>query len=205
MKPRHLLKISRLEGLTDGVFAIAMTILALDLRLPQGIHDQSLFIIMQNDVLIKLYIYIGSFIILGTLWVAMNFQLGLLEHLNRTYLWANIFYLMVICVVPFSASLVGAFPNSPVSISFYAVNLMCASMGQLLIWKCARVFNLNQDLCTPAISRAVLQRIFVAPVFYILSLFLVRWNTTLAFILLIAPTLIYMIPGKVDKYEVPRR
>lgn len=201
MRLIHLLKISRLEGLTDGIFAIAMTILVLDLRLPPHVATDNLLLILKDDVFIKLFIFVGSFIILGTLWVAMNFQLGLLERLNRQYLWTNIFYLMVICIVPFSATLVSAFPNSPVSISFYAINLICASMGQLLTSQCAHFYNLNKDIYTPPVRHAVLRRIFVAPIFYIASLVLAYWNTHIAFIMLLIPTLVYMIPGKVDHYE----
>jgi uncharacterized membrane protein len=201
MASTHLLKVSRLEGLTDGVFAIAMTILVLDLHLPQNLGTENLLSILQHDVLLKLFIYVGSFIILGTLWVAMNFQLGLLERLNRQYLWTNVFYLMVICVVPFSASLIGAYPNSPTSISFYAINLLCASLGQFLTAQCAHIYNLNKDVYTSVIRRAVIQRIFVAPTFYIGSLILAHWNTTAAAILLVAPTALYMVPGAVDHYE----
>jgi uncharacterized membrane protein len=199
--PTHLLKISRLEGLTDGIFAIAMTILVLDLRLPESAGTGDLLDILKNDVLLKLFIYAGSFVILGTLWVAMNFQLGLLERLNRQYLWTNVFYLMVICVVPFSASLIGSYPNSPTSISFYAINLLCASLGQLLTAQCSHTYNLNKEIYTPAIRHAVIRRIFVAPIFYIGSLVVAHWNTTAAAIMLVAPTVLYMIPGSVDRYE----
>ena len=201
MSAKHLLKISRLEGLTDGVFAIAMTILVLDLRLPAELGANTLIEILHRDVLLKLFIYAGSFIILGTLWVAMNFQLGLLDRLNRQYLWTNVFYLMVICVVPFSASLLGAYPHNPASISFYAVNLLCASAGQFLTAQCAHTYNLNNEVYTPAIRRAVVGRIFVAPVFYICSLIAAPWDTTVAALLLLAPTAIYMLPGHIDRYE----
>jgi len=197
----HLLKISRLEGLTDGIFAIAMTILVLDLRLPSHLPTDNLFFLLKSDIALKLFIYAVSFIILGTLWVAMNFQLGLLDRLNRQYLWSNVFYLMVICVVPFSASLVGAYPNSPASISFYALNLLAASMGQLLTCQCADYFNLNINIYTPAIKQAVIRRILLAPIFYVLSLFLAHWNTSAAFITLILPTAFYMVPGRVDRFE----
>jgi uncharacterized membrane protein len=202
MESVHLLKISRLEGLTDGIFAVAMTILVLDLHLPtHHLMTGNLLPLLQSDILIKLGTYIGSFIILGTLWVSMNFQLGLVEHLNRPYLWTNIFYLMVICVVPFSASLLSAFPHHPVSITFYALNLLCASLGQFIVSQCSHYYHLNKPIYTLAIRNAVLRRIGVAPVFYLASLFLAHWNTGLAFILLIAPTAIYMKPGRVDQYE----
>lgn len=205
MNSIHLLKISRLEGLTDGVFAIAMTILVLDVRLPPHLMTENLLPLLQSDVFAKLFIYIGSFIILGTLWVAMNFQLGLVERLNRIYLWANIFYLMTICVVPFSATLVSAFPNTPASILFYACNLFCASLGQLLVSECSNYYKLNKAIYTPVIRYAIIRRILLAPIFYLGAIIVAHYNTSIAFIMLIAPTLIYMMPGKVDRYEASVR
>lgn len=198
---QHLLKISRLEGLTDGVFAIAMTILALDLHLPRGLDSSHLFSTLRSDVAFELYIYIVSFIILGTLWIAMSFQTGLLERINRPYLWTRIFYLMAVCIVPFSASLVAAYPQNPASISFYAYNLIAAYICQFITNQCAHSFKLNNLSYTPTIRRAIIQRILVAPIFYIAALIVVHWDTKLAFILLFAPTILYMIPGRIDQYE----
>lgn len=197
----RILKVSRLEGLTDGVFAIAMTILVLDLRLPVGITPEQLPDVLTSIVLAKLFIYVGSFILLGTLWVAMNFQLGLLERINRPYLWTNVFYLMVVCVVPFSASLVAAYPHNTSSILFYAFNLLCVSLMQFLILLCSHHYHLNNTIYTPALRRAIVQRIFVAPCFYLLSILCAYWDPSLSFILLLVPTAIYMLPGKVDKFE----
>ena len=201
MSSKRLLKVSRLEGLTDGIFAIAMTILVLDVHLPAAAERSAIFFILQTDIFLKLFIYAGSFIILGTLWIAMNFQLGLLDHVNRPYLWANVFYLMVICVVPFSASLLGAYPTSPASLTFYAVNLLCASVGQLLTARSAHVYHLNKPIYNIAIRNAVVKRIFIAPGFWLAAIFLAHWNSIIAFMALVAPTLIYMLPGAIDKYD----
>lgn len=68
-----------------------MTILAFELKLPIGLSLTNLKIVFKQLILMKLFIYVGSFITLGTLWVAMNFQLGFLEKLNRPYIWTNFF------------------------------------------------------------------------------------------------------------------
>jgi uncharacterized membrane protein len=201
MSVSHLLKISRLEGLTDGIFAIAMTIMILNLHVPDHVATTNILPLIKSDIYANLFIYVGSFIILGTHWIAMNFQLGLLSHLNRIYLWTNIFYLMLICVVPFSANLLGEYPFSADSINFYVVNLLGASLGQLLTLECARYFKLYREEFSAAIYRATARRILVAPMFYVTSLFVAHWNIRLAFILLVLPTLIYMIPGRIDRYE----
>jgi uncharacterized membrane protein len=201
MESIHLLKVSRLESLTDGIFAIAMTIIVLNLHVPSHLPDQEISPLIQEEVYSSLFVYIGSFIILGTHWIAMNFQWGLLERLNRTYLWINMFYLMTICVIPFSANLLGAYRYNVGSIYFYAINLLCASLGQFLTLYFSSYFKLNKDKLPHVIYRAAVLRILVAPVFYISSLILSHWTTKGCFLLLVAPTIIYMIPGRIDRYE----
>lgn len=201
MRLVHLLRVSRLEGLTDGIFAIAMTILILDLRIPANFISPTQIHLWETDILYKLLIYGGSFIILGTQWVAMNFQWGLLQRLNRPYLWTNIFYLMIVCIIPFSANLVGSYPNSVTSIYFYAANLLSATIFQVIIFSCSHYFKLNNTSYTPAIARAIVRRIALAPIFYITAMITASWATYYAFILLIAPTAIYIFPGVIDRYE----
>ncbi len=201
MAHEHILKISRLEGLTDGIFAIAMTILILDLRLPTELSQYQMSAFLTSHILEKLFIYAGSFIILGTLWVAMGFQIGALERLNRQYLWTHIFYLMVVCVIPFSANLLGSYPNEAPSILFYSINLLFASLAQFIIAECSKYYNLNKDIFTPAIRTAIVRRIFVAPPFYLAAIFLAYWNVRFAFFTIVVPTIVYMIPGRVDKYD----
>ena len=201
MATTHLLKVSRLEALTDGIFAIAMTIIVLNLHVPLHLPNQKIPPLIREEIFSNLLVYIGSFIILGTHWIAMNFQWGLLERLNRTYFWVNMFYLMAICVIPFSANLLGAYRYNVDSIYFYAINLLCCSFGQILILQCSVYYKLNKDVYKPVIYRAAILRILVAPVFYISSLILTHWTTRGCFVLLVLPTLIYMIPGRIDRYE----
>ncbi len=197
----HILKPSRLEGLTDGVFAIAMTLLVFNVHLPEDTPATDLLALLTTTVLIKLFIYAGSFIILGTLWIAINFQQGLLKKTNRPYLWANVFYLMLVCIVPFSANLVATYPDSSVSISFFAINLLCASLAQFIIAKSAHKHALIHAKYPLAVREAVIQRIYIAPICYSAALILAHWNTSIAFATLVMPPLIYLFPGRVDQYN----
>lgn len=197
----HMLKVSRLEGLTDGIFAIAMTIMVLNLHVPTNLSDDKISPLIHGEAYTNLFIYAGSFIILGTHWIAMNFQFGLLEKLNRVYLWTTIYYLMTICIVPFSANLLGAYRYNIHSIHFYAMNLLFACLGQFLTLQCGHYFKLYKNFYRFEIYRATLLRILVAPIFYISAIALAHWSTRAAFIVLIAPTLIYIIPGRIDRFE----
>jgi len=177
-----------------------MTILVFNLHIPLGIEQFSLATFLKTDILHKLFIYIGSFIILGTLWVSTNFQYGFLQRVNRIYLWFNICYLMMVCIIPFSANLMIAYPHSPISVSFYAVNLLLATLGYCLNWECAYRYQLNTSNYSPAIRRLVLMRILIAPLFYFSALIIAYWDREIAFIVLVAPICVQMIPGRVDRY-----
>ncbi|GEM_PF-4485959 len=178
-----------------------MTILILDLTLPTGLTDSQLSGFLLSSILVKLFVYIGSFTILGTLWIAMHFQIGLLNHTNRPYLWTHILYLMIICIVPLSANLIAAFPHNRITLSFYAINLLCASIAQFIIFQCAHFYKLNDERYNPEIRKAVVGRILIAPLFYLAGLLVAQWQTALGFILLIMPIFIYILPGKVDRFD----
>ncbi len=201
MSSPHLLKLSRLENLTDGIFAIAMTIMVLNLHVPAHEATKDILPLIKNDLYTNLIIYVGSFAILGTHWIAMNFQWGLLDHLNRVYLWVNMYYLTVICIVPFSANLLGEYPFSKDSIYFYAGNLIACSIGQIIALECAHRYQLYKASYTHAIRTAALGRILIAPPIYIAAMIVAQWSIMLAFILLVVPTIIYIIPGKIDRFE----
>jgi uncharacterized membrane protein len=200
MKHDHILRINRLAGLTDGVFAIAMTILVFEIRLPAGAQLTNLPAILTSNILEKIFLYAGSFIILGTQWIAINFQHGFLHRVNRHYLWANLFFLMTIAIVPFSAHLIIDYPKSTASIAFYSLNLICSSMAQLLVWQCGALYNIYTEEYSAITRKIIVYRICIPPLFYIVSFVIAYWNTTIAFIFLIIPPVSYLIPGKLDKY-----
>lgn len=194
------LKLSRLAGLTDGVFAIAMTILVFGLSLPPTVNNSQLPTIMKNDIIEKIFIYAGSFIILGTQWISINFQHAFIDKINRQYIWVNIIYLMIICVIPFSASLLINYTTNPISINFYTGNLLCAGLAQLLIFYTGIHLKLNGPDFVSKAKIIILRRIFIPPIFYLFSLIVAQWSIHAAFVFLVIPPLFHMIPGKVDGY-----
>ena len=99
----------RLEGLTDGIYAIAMTILVLSLPLPQ-VNGTS----VDNDILTHLGnnsdlfgTYALSFMLLGSFWVV---QLKIFKYIKSScvpHIWVNLMGLLVVCLIPFSSSMIG--------------------------------------------------------------------------------------------------
>jgi uncharacterized membrane protein len=199
MKKEPVLKSARLSALTDGIFAFAMTLLFLKVNAPKHIVGHDLFSYLVTDVVYNLLIYAGTFIILGSLWIGSYFQQSFLERVSRPYLWIYVIYMMFICVIPFSASLLANYPENPFSIYFFAINLLCISFLQLFTWRGAISFKLISIACTETIRSSITNRILIGPVFYFLGMLIARWSIPLAFVMLIAPLILHIFPGKVDR------
>ena len=130
---------NRVEFLTDGIFAVVMTLLVLDISVPQisSSHEaidsaaagtellDGLF-----DLWPKLLSFGISFIILAIYWLAHHRQFYYIKHVNRTLIWINFMFLMAICLLPFSASLLGEYHQQQISIFVFGANSII--IGSLL-------------------------------------------------------------------------
>src|SRR6187549_1393686 len=101
------MKTDRLETLTDGVFAIVMTLLVFDLRPPNPayVSDEAAMMREIAQLLPSFASYLISFIILGVYWVGHHSQFQYIRRGDQMLLWLNIVFLMCVALVPFSAGL----------------------------------------------------------------------------------------------------
>ena len=103
---------ARLATLADGVFAIAMTLLVLDLRLPEElVHTNGELFSVLLELLPSFESYVVSFIILSIFWVGHHNFFHFIERVDRPFLWINIVLLMLVSLVPFFASLLGKYAD----------------------------------------------------------------------------------------------
>ena len=100
---------NRLEALADGIFAVAMTLLVLDVKLPDGeIYASNRDLLMRMLSLEHHYvIYLVSFIVLGMFWVAHHAHFHYIRYVDHTLLWINLMFLFFITSVPFGTDLLG--------------------------------------------------------------------------------------------------
>jgi uncharacterized membrane protein len=128
--------LERLTALTDGVFAVAMTLLVLDLRVPDLLGspahpERSLW-----DALLSqgpsFAAYLLSFTMLGTFWLAQHGLLGILRRCDRTLTWIQLGFLFVVTLLPFSAALLARYDYLRVAVGVYWLNLLL--LGAALEW-----------------------------------------------------------------------
>ena len=109
---------ARLDTLSDGIFAVAMTLLILDVRLPDDFHPASNRELLQGLAALwpKFLPYLLSFSVLGLRWLANIEIRSRAEFVNREYVNWWLLYLLLITCVPFSTIVVGRFAHFPPAI-----------------------------------------------------------------------------------------
>ena len=129
---RTFLRVERLTALTDGVFAIAMTVLALELV--ATIDADRTLGELWPDLWPRLVAYVMSFLILGLFWIAHHAALSAIRVTDRRHITLNFLFLMVIAAIPFPAALVGTHPNDPWAFAVYGGMLALAAVCLELSW-----------------------------------------------------------------------
>jgi TMEM175 potassium channel family protein len=123
---------SRLEAFSDGVFAIVITLLILDIRFPEVGYSQ--FRVTLISLLPRILAYVMSFIIIGVYWVTHHNSMHAMRKTDRNFLWLNILLLLCVSFIPFPTSLLGRYPFQAGPIVFYGITLIvCNAVGYLMI------------------------------------------------------------------------
>lgn len=123
---------NRLEAFTDAVFAIVVTLLVLDIRLPEGTTAQNLEDNIVH-ILPALATYVLSYLVVGLYWVFHHRASQWFKSADTTVLWLNIVYLMFIGLVPFSTSMLSEFTFTSWAILFYGFNLLAITLAGFAI------------------------------------------------------------------------
>jgi uncharacterized membrane protein len=142
---------NRIVAFSDGVFAIAITLLVLGLLIPQGQpHLTKLLIGQEADLLA----YAVSFAVIGRLWIAHHRFFAALERFDATLMGLNLVYLAFLVLVPFTSSVLGDYSRETAAVVLYAINLACVSLTfqaqiiyayrRSLVWPEARDFEHRQ-------------------------------------------------------------
>ncbi len=199
-EPAFELTTHRIEALGDGVFAIAMTLLILEIRVPV-LHGK--FVASQlPDALIALWpkflCYFISFVTLGVYWVAHHLHFHSIKRSDRMLLWINVLFLMAVGVVPFSTALVGQYVDQRLPVMLYAVNMIVISLVLQLHWWYA---THNHRLVRPDLPRQLVRTvshvILLGPLVYLVAIGLSYVSTALSVALFLFVNVIYLLPGGV--------
>jgi len=137
----------RLEAFSDGVFAVIITIMVLELHVPMGSDYHALL-----SLLPSLGIYVLSFTFIGIYWNNHHHMLQAVARIDGRALWANHHLLFWLSLVPFGTAWLGRDPFAALPTAFYAVLLFCAALAFTLLQYTVVAFNGNTSLLGKAIG-----------------------------------------------------
>ena len=129
---KGFLRVERLTALTDGVFAIAMTVLALELA--DTIEADRSLLELWPELWPRLVSYVMSFMILGLFWVAHHAALAPVRSTDRNHVALNLLFLLLIAAIPFPAALVGTHPDDPWAFAVYGGTLALTAVSLEVSW-----------------------------------------------------------------------
>lgn len=136
----------RLEALTDGIFAVAMTLLVIELKIPEMAHPrtEAQFLGALGHLIPKFIAWLISFFVLAIFWVSHHRFFHFVHRVDAKLSWLTIYYLACVSLMPFSSALAGEHAGLLSSQIFYSVNMML--LGGVALLKSHYVYR-HPELC----------------------------------------------------------
>jgi len=123
---------NRIEALADGIFAVAMTLLVLDIKSPINLRIDTTAGLVEYLATLEhsFAMYAISFVVLAIFWIAHHLLFHYVRHVDRRLLWINMAFLLMVTFVPFSTDLLGDHGHLALPVVVYGLNLI--TLGALL-------------------------------------------------------------------------
>lgn len=193
---------NRLHALTDGVYAIAMTLLVLELHVPDARSSAEL-VAGLISIAPNLFSFALGFAVLGTYWVGSAINLSHLARVNRAALFLNVLQLFFIALLPFSTALLGRYPDEAAAVIVYALHLEALGLAQYAHWiYVLRHPELVQAPIDARTNRATTLRILIGPAAWAVAMLLALVSARLAYALFYVVLIGYVTAAVRDRAVV---
>jgi uncharacterized membrane protein len=181
--------IERLAALSDGIFGVAMTLLLLQLNVPDPhvITTESALLHALVRMTPDLLVYLMSFITLGIFWVGQQAQFTYLKRSDRHLTWINLAFLFAVTILPFSTRLLASFIAHRTALIVYWANVCLLGLFLYACWIYSKRARLIKDDISDELQAVICRRILFAQSLYALGAALCIFSTYLSigFIVLI--------------------
>ena len=180
---------TRLEAFSDGVLAIIITIMVLELKIPHGTDTAAL-----RPVLPVFLSYVLSFIYLGIYWNNHHHLLQATRQINGKILWANLHLLFWLSLIPFATGWMGENHFAPLPTALYGVVLLCAAIAYTLLQHLIIKHHGSNHILAAAVGRDWKGKISLAC--YLAAIPLAFVNQWISDALYITVAAIWLIPDR---------
>jgi uncharacterized membrane protein len=198
---KTFMNLNRFEAFSDGVFAIAMTLLVIEIKVPDLSQATASTAI---DTLIHtaphILSYVTSFLVIGVLWLNHHALFHLLKRVDRIVLTINLVLLMCIAFIPFPTALIGEYGKLQPIVMFYGLTLSLTGIVYNVLW----FYVVRQYLWShPQVNRRFIYQASLwsigYPIFYLIASLMSLSNPILSTILYILIPLFYLFPSVIDQ------
>jgi len=189
----------RLLTLADGIFAIAMTLLVLDLRLPDTpVGDLAARL---KSLFPRFGTFVVSFVVLGVFWFAHHQTFHFVVRVNRTLVWLSILFFLGVALIPFVASVLGANYDNPIALALYGTVIgLLTVVGYVIWWYLTGDHGLVVEGLDPDLVRKVSRWIAVGPSIALVAIVLAFVNPLISLLIYLALPVLFIAFNPVDSY-----
>ena len=181
--------LERLAALSDGIFAVAMTLLVLDIHIPSAsaIHSEAELCRALAGMAPQWVAYLMSFLTLGIFWAGQQTQLNHLREGSRDLTWIHLAFLFTITLMPLTTRLLAEFITYRMALVLYWLNILLPGAILYWSWTHATHHGLIKEDTAVEVHRAICRRILIAQSLYAFGALLcvVSNYASIAFIVLV--------------------
>ena len=192
---------TRIEAISDGIFAVAMTLLILGIKLPEHASATALpgaLFGLWSQVLA----FAVSFLISTFFWIAHTLLFESIERSDRTLLWINAAFLMFLVLVPLSTQLIATYGHTRASVVVYGVNIILVGVMLQLTWAYAsRGRRLISDDSSESYIKLTSTRLFALPLMGAISICVAYLNTTVSLVIYVVGPILFSLPSRFTPYH----
>ncbi len=180
---------NRLEAFSDGVLAIVITIMVLEMKVPHGADVSAL-----TPLLPVLLSYVLSFVYVGIYWNNHHHLLHTVHHVSGKMLWANLHLLFWLSLLPLATGWMGENPWAPLPNAFYGGVLLMAASAYLLLQRVIMSSDAEHGALQQMIGRDIKGKTSVGA--YATAIVLSFWQPLLAQLVYLCVALLWLIPDR---------
>ena len=195
----------RLELFSDAVFAIIITLLVIEMKIPEGpnILTNSDLIHSLGEMVSLLYSYFLSAAVVSSIWISHHFVYQYhVKNIDRWVIQLNTLMLVILAMMPFSATLLGKYPNFPISLQIYGLNILGVYLVNFVlieyIW---RSKNIENGDVPNRIKKQGKIRLYTSIICTILGLVCSLFSHHLSITFYIIPLIFSNVPGVLNTIE----
>ncbi len=203
IKTIQFLSKERIVAFSDGVIAIIITLMILDIHFPKTLSDSNSIETWSqlSGMLPQIIAYSVSFYGLGIFWINHHNFFHMIKHSDRNFLWLNLNLLFWLSLIPLPTSYLAEHYDSPIATTLYGTVMLLshASFGLLVLYASKK--NLTLDNYNQASIRRILRTIVISCILWLTAIAVGYLSTYISYIIILMIAVAYFLPQNLELHH----